>query len=233
MVATLVNSLAVILGGILGLSFRRLISKHIWESVLKAVGIVVLIFGIIGVFKSMVFIDDENLLQTRYELLLIICLAVGTFLGEIFKLHKHLTNFGDYLERKLNKGAFSEGFIAASLVFCVGAMAIVGSVNAAIGDPSVIYLKATIDGITAIILASTLGYGVIFSAIPILLYQGSLTLLGISLGDFMPDEFIDVFSMVGYAIVACIGLNFIIKEKIKVANMVPSLILVILYFLLR
>lgn len=230
MVATVVNSITVILGTIIGLSFRNSSKKEIWESVLKAVGIVVFIFGIVGVFKAMVYIDGDGF-KTRYDLLLLLCLAGGTFLGEIINIDQHLKNFGNKIEKKLNRGAFSEGFISASLIFCIGAMAIVGSMQAALGDPSTIYLKAIIDGITAIILASTLGFGVAFSAISILIYQGAITILGMVLGDFMSINFQNAFSIVGYAIVACIGLNFIYKEKIKVANMLPSLLIVILYFL--
>ncbi len=231
MVATLINALAIAAGGIIGLLFRKLIKKEIFEAVLKAVGIVVLIIGLAGVLKGMLVIED-NTLSTQYELLLLISLALGTFLGEILKIDHHLNRFGEYLEKKINKGKFSEGFIAASLIFCVGAMAIVGSISAALGDPSVIYLKAMIDGITAIVLASTLGYGVIFSAFPVLIYQGVITGLGLAFGDFMPADFVSAFSMVGYAIVACIGLNFFRTEKIRLANMIPSLLIVILYFLI-
>lgn len=231
MIATLVNSLAVIIGASIGLLFRKVIKKEYFDSVLKSVGILVLIFGIIGVLKSMLYIGQDGLINSQYELMLLITIALGTFLGEMLKIDKHITTFGNYLEKKINRGAFSEGFISSSLIFCIGAMAIFGSIEAATGNPEVIYLKSLIDGITAIVLASTLGYGVIFSSISILIYQGSITLLGITLGDFMSLEFKTVFSMVGYVLVACIGLNFLRNEKIKIANMLPSLILVIIYYI--
>ncbi|MGD9605630.1 MAG: DUF554 domain-containing protein [Bacilli bacterium] len=230
MVATLVNGLAVVIGGIIGLLFRKIIKPHIFDAVLKVVGIVVLIIGLGGVLKEMLVIDN-NTISTQNELLLLISLALGTFIGELLKIDNHLNHFGEFLEKKINRGKFSEGFISASLIFCIGAMAIVGSIHAALNDPSIIYLKAIIDGITAIVLASTLGFGVIFSAIPVLIYQGLITGLGLIFGDFMPTDFISAFSMVGYAVVACIGLNFFRTEKIKLANMLPSLIVVIVYYL--
>ena len=231
MIATLINSLAVIFGALIGVLFRKLIKKEIFDSVLKVVGVVVLIFGLVGVLKGVFYIDAGQL-KTQYELLLLITLALGTFIGELLQIENRLQKFGENLERKLNKGAFSEGFITASLIFCIGAMAITGSINAgALGDPKIIYLKSMIDFFTAIVLAAALGYGVMFSSITILIYQGSITILGIVLGEFMSLEFVTVFSMVGYAIVACIGLNFLRTEKLKLANMIPSLLLVIIYFI--
>ncbi|MDD4387852.1 MAG: DUF554 domain-containing protein [Bacilli bacterium] len=232
MIATAVNGTAIVGGGLIGLFFRRYIKKDICDSVLKAVGIVVLLLGMLGSIKAALYIENNEIqMITRFDLLLIISLVLGTFIGEIIKIDYHLKRFGDYLERKLNKGVFSEGFIAASLIFCIGAMAIIGSIKAALGDPSILYLKSVIDGITAMILASTLGFGVIFAAIPVLLYQGALTGLGMICGDFMPYALVNAFSLVGYAMVAAVGLNFLIQEKIKVANMLPALILAIIIYL--
>ncbi len=232
MLGTIVNVAAIIIGGLLGILFRKLIKKELLEAVLKVVGMVVLIFGLIGVLQSMVHIEGE-LLKTEGELLLLVFLAVGTLIGEVVKIDEHLIHFGEKLEHKLNKGAFSEGFITASLIFCVGAMAIIGSISAAGGNYQVLYLKAAIDGITAMILASTLGFGVLFSGITVFLYQGSITLLSSALDSFMSDAFINSFNAVGYVIVGCIGLNFLREQKLKIANMIPSLFLVILYYLIR
>ncbi|MGI6676395.1 MAG: DUF554 family protein [Bacilli bacterium] len=183
-----------------------------------------MLLGIIGTVNSAFYL-------VRYDLLLIISIALGTLIGVAARLDVQLKRFGAYLERKINKGAFSEGFITALLVFCIGAMAIVGSINAALGDPSIIYLKAAIDGITALALASSLGAGVMLAAVPVLLYQGALTGLGLAFGNFMPAGLIDAFGLVGYAIVAVIGLDFILPEKIKAENMLPALLLVIILYL--
>lgn len=231
MIASLVNAIAILGGAFLGLLLKKIIKKEICDSVLKAIGIVVLLFGIAGVLRTMLQVDPTTgAIATQYELILIVTLSVGMMIGELIKIDTHIENLGDRIEKKLGKGSFSLGFVSATLVFCVGAMAIIGSVNAALGDSTTLYLKSAIDMVTALVLASSLGFGVLFAAIPVLLYQGGLTLAAMFLGDFMSAEFIAVFSMVGYAMVACIGLNFLIKERIKVANMLPALLLVILYF---
>ncbi|MDD3348926.1 MAG: DUF554 domain-containing protein [Bacilli bacterium] len=231
MVASLINALAILGGAFLGLLLKKIIKKEICDSVLKAIGIVVLLFGIAGVLKTMLQVNPETgAITTSYELILIVTLAVGMMIGELLKIDQHIEQLGDKIEAKMGKGSFSIGFVSATLVFCVGAMAIIGSVNAALGDPNTLYLKSAIDMVTSLVLASTLGFGVLFAAIPVLLYQGSLTIAAIYLGNFMSAEFVAVFSMVGYAMVACIGFNFLAKERIKIANMLPALILVVLYF---
>lgn len=231
MFAFVVNAAAVILGSIIGLIFKKFIKKETCDQVLKAMGIVVLLIGIIGVIENMITIQDGKI-SSNGTLLLIMAIAIGTFIGEALKIDQHMNNFGDKLEKKLNKGKIAEGFITATLIYCIGSMSIVGSMESALGNPNTIYLKAALDGITSIALASTLGIGVMLSSVSIIFYQGLLTLLFYFLGNFMPASFITSFSMVGYTMVAGIGLNFILKDKIKIANMLPSLLIVIIYHLL-
>lgn len=231
MLGTLVNIAGVIVGSILGIIFKKHIKQDKLDAVLKAVGMVVFVFGIIGVIRAMVTVV-EGRITIQYELLLLVTLVLGTLIGELLRIDFHLNRFGDWVEKKLNKSHISEAFVTSSLIFCVGAMAIIGSVNSALGDHQVLFLKAAIDAITALVLASTLGFGVILSGISILVYQGSITLLAIFLGDFMSVDFINAFSMVGYVLVAGIGLNFIRQEKLRLANMLPSLLLVIIYYLI-
>lgn len=225
-----VNGLTVVAGSIIGLIFRKFIKKETCDSVLKAMGIVVLLIGLIGVIENMVTVTDGKI-TTSGTLLLIIAIAVGTFIGEFLKIDDRMNNFGLMLEKKLNKGKIAEGFITATLIFCVGSMAIIGSMESAQGNPNTIYLKSALDGITSIALASTLGFGVALSSVAVVAYQGLLTLLFVLLDNFIPGDFIISFSMVGYAMVACLGLNFLMKDKIKVANMLPSLVVVIIYHL--
>lgn len=231
MFAFVVNAAAVILGSIIGLIFKKFIKKETCDQVLKAMGIVVLLIGIIGVIENMITIQDGKI-SSNGTLLLIMAIAIGTFIGEALKIDHHMNNFGEKLEKKLNKGKIAEGFITATLIYCIGSMSIVGSMESALGNPNTIYLKAALDGITSIALASTLGIGVMLSSVSIIFYQGLLTLLFYFLGNFMPASFITSFSMVGYTMVAGIGLNFILKDKIKIANMLPSLLIVIIYHLL-
>ncbi|MBQ8292465.1 MAG: DUF554 domain-containing protein [Bacilli bacterium] len=230
MFAFLVNAGTVILGSIIGLIFKKFIKKETCDSVLKAMGIVVLLIGIIGVIENMITVE-EGILSSNGTLLLIMAIAIGTFIGEFLKIEDHMNNFALKIEKKVNKGKIAEGFITATLIYCVGSMAIIGSMESAIGNPNTIYLKSALDGITSIALASTLGFGVALSGISVIVYQGLLTLLFYFLGDFMPSDFITSFSMVGYAMVAAIGFNFLMKDKIKVGNMLPALIVVIIYHL--
>lgn len=230
MLAFLVNAGTVILGSIIGLIFKRFIKKETCDSVLKAMGIVVLLIGIIGVIENMITVE-EGILSSNGTLLLIMAIAIGTFIGEFLKIEDHMNNFALKIEKKVNKGKIAEGFITATLIYCVGSMAIIGSMESAIGNPNTIYLKSALDGITSIALASTLGFGVALSGVSVIIYQGLLTLLFYFLGDFMPADFITSFSMVGYAMVAAIGFNFLMKDKIKVGNMLPALIVVIIYHL--
>ncbi len=232
MIATVVNALTIIIGSFVGLSFRRFIKENTFVTVLKGIGIVVMVFGFIGIIKSMIYVAPDLSFKSSYELLLIISISIGTLIGSLLRINDRLEQFSKWIEEKYlsDKGNFSIGFIDATLVFCVGAMAIVGSINASLGDPNTIYLKSIIDGVTAIILASTLGYGVLFSSVTVFLYQGFITLLGYVLGDFMSVDFVNAFSAVGYVMVTALGINFLTTSKIKVADMLPSLIIVIIYF---
>jgi uncharacterized membrane protein YqgA involved in biofilm formation len=162
MLALILNCCTILLGGSIGLLFRRVLKKEIFEEVLKVVGLTVIIFGALGLFQEMLFIEDGNL-KARHELFLLVALALGAFLGTVLKLDFRLKKLTKYLDEKFKGKRFSEGFITATMVFGSGAMAIVGSIRAGLGDLDILYLKAVIDGITALILASTLGYGVLFS----------------------------------------------------------------------
>ncbi|HHX80238.1 MAG TPA: DUF554 domain-containing protein [Acholeplasmataceae bacterium] len=232
MLALILNCCTILLGGSIGLLFRRVLKKEIFEEVLKVVGLTVIIFGALGLFQEMLFIEDGNL-KARHELLLLVALALGAFLGTVLKLDFRLKKLTKYLDEKFKGKRFSEGFITATMVFGSGAMAIVGSIRAGLGDLDILYLKAVIDGITALILASTLGYGVLFSIVPIFFYQGLFVLLTSAFGNFFPNDFISAFSAIGYALLVAIGINFIFENKIKVINLIPALGICILWFVIK
>lgn len=231
MLGTIVNVLAIILGTILGLVFRKWIKKDVCDSILKAVGIVIIVIAILAIIKNSITIED-NMIKTNFELLLLLCVAIGTFIGELLKIDDFINKVGNKLEAKFNKSMLSVGFVTSTLIFCVGAMAITGSIEAAFGNYQILYIKATLDGITSLVLAATLGFGVLLSSIVVLIYQGLITLFAYYLKPVMSDEFINAFSVVGYSLVLGLGLNFIRTEKIKVSNMIPSLLLVILYYVI-
>ena len=230
----LVNALGVVVGGFLGLLFRKFIKKDYCDSVLKAMGVVVILVGLFGVIENTVTFDSGKL-SFDGTLLLIISIAVGTFIGEFLKIDNHLNNLALKLEQKVNKGKISEGFITATALYCVGAMTIIGTLNDTLGDPNTIYLKSALDMVTSIVLASTLGIGVLFSAGSIIIYQGGLTLIFALLNNVIDQsallELTRLISMVGYVLVSAIGFNLILKDKMKVTNMLPALIIPIIYYL--
>lgn len=238
MIGTIVNTIAMALGGLIGLIFKKWIKEEYSNRVLKAIGIAILAISIVGIIKSMIVVNIDNTISTNFELVIIICLALGTLIGELLKIETHLNDLTCKIEKKFIKddskqGTFTKGFISASLVACVGAMALVGSINDALGDPSTLYLKSVIDFVTMIVLASTLGYGVVFASISVFVYQGIITLLGLLLNNFMSGEFINAFSALGYTMIMAIAFNFICDTKIKIANMLPSIVLLIIYFLIK
>jgi len=238
MIGTVVNVFAIILGSIIGLLFKKWIKKEYCDRVLKVIGISVLVISIVGIIKAMISINDDNSLSSQYELLLIVVLAIGTLIGEVLKIDNGINKVVSKIENKFVKNvdepnSFSKGFISASLVACVGAMAIVGSINDSIGDPSMLYIKSVIDFVTMIFFSATLGYGVLFSSITVLVYQGSISLLGYCLGNFISNEFIQAFSALGYTMMIVIAFNFIVDTKIKVANTLPSILLLIIYFIIK
>lgn len=229
MLAIVVNALAVIAGGLIGIGFRKAFKSEILEEVLKAVGLAVIVFGIIGLVREMVYVEGGEL-KSRHELLLLFSLALGVFLGEALRLHSRFEALGMRLESRLKARNLSKAFVSSTMVFISGAMAIVGSIRAGLGDPGMVYLKAVIDGITAVLLASTLGWGVLLSAISVLIYQGFFALLAICFGDHLSADFISAFGAVGSAILVAVGINFLFKDKMKPLNLVPALAVVIVYY---
>lgn len=238
MIGTIVNVLAIVVGGLIGLLFKKVIKKEYCDRILKVIGIAILVVALVGAIKAMVKVNYDFSISTSHELLLIVILATGTLIGELLKIDDRLNSFVSKIENKFtktenNSSTFSKGFISASLVACVGAMAIVGSINDALGDPSMLYIKSVIDFVTMIFFAATLGAGVIFSSITVLVYQGVITLLGYGLGNFINNEFIDMFSALGYTMVIIIAFNFICDTKIKVANTLPAILILVIYYLIK
>lgn len=245
MIGNLVNAIGILIGGFFGLLVGKKLKKETSDNLLKVIGACILVIGLGGVLSYLLIIskndNDTYNISTNYELELLIFLSLGTIFGHLLKIDDGINKLGDLVEKKLKKDGFSRGFVSASLVFCIGAMAVIGSVNASVlHDNTVLYTKALIDTITAFIMASSLGFGVMFSSLAVFLYQLLFYLMGLGLSSFLNQdanpEFFSVFCVVGYTIVACIGINFILGDdfkKIKIANMLPSIILVIIYYLLK
>ena len=230
---TLVNVIAVIVGGALGCILKKGIKKSIEESLYKALGLAVLIIGLNGVISNMMSVSSSGTISSRNDLLMVISLAVGTLIGEWGSLDRRVESFSNIVENKFSINGFSEGFISASTIFCVGAMAIIGSINdGVLHDSSVLYTKSMLDFTVAMVLASTFGVGVVFSAIPVLIYQGGITLFASYLQGYLVGELLCQVCMVGYCLVMVIGINFIFNTKIKTVNMLPAILIPVIYDLI-
>jgi uncharacterized protein len=220
LLGTLVNGLLIVIGTLLGKLFHR-IPEGMKATVMHAIGLAVMVLGLQMGFKSNNF------------LIVIVSLAVGAIIGEYFALEDKLNKLGDWLEKKIDsngKGSISEGFVTATLIFVIGAMAIIGALDSGIrGDHDVLYTKAIIDGFTSIILTSTLGIGVIFSAIPVVLYQGLIALFATQINQFIPQALMDSFILemtaTGGVMIFAIGLNLTGIIKVKVANLLPAIVI--------
>lgn len=232
---TIINVVLVLAGGTIGLIFKKAISKEIEYSIHKATGVAVLVIGICGILSTMLSSDSSGKISSGGELILVVSLALGTFIGELLKLEDRLNKGCKKIEDKFKMSNFAQGFITSTMIYCIGAMAIVGAINdGLLGDSSTLITKGIIDGITSIVLAASLGYGVLFSAIPVLVYQGGITLLAGALENVLVGDLLDNICMVGYALVMCIGINFLYNsdKQIKTVNMLPSLLVPVGYKLI-
>ena len=231
---TLINTALVLLGGAIGLVFKKAISENMEYSIHKATGVAVLVIGLAGIMTNMLSVDGSGKFSSSGELMLVISLALGTFIGELLRLDDRLNSGCKKIEEKFKMSNFSSGFITATMIYCIGAMAIVGAINdGLLHDSSTLITKGIIDGITSIVLAASLGYGVLLSAVPVFLYQGAITLLASSLQNILKGELLTNICIVGYALVMCIGINFLYnsKKQIKTVNMLPSLLVPAIYAL--
>lgn len=231
-IGTVVNTLAVVAGGGVGLLLKRGIKERFKEILLQALGVSTMFIGISGALRG-IFVVDGTLLNTRNTLLMILCLVLGAVLGEWINIDRWMQRLGNYLKKKVHvsdeENNFAEGFVTTTIIICTGAMAIVGSFqDALLGDPSMLYAKSALDGVIAAILASTYGVGVLFSAIPLFIYQGSLTLLAAWVRPVLSDLMLFNISFIGSVLVFLIGVNMLFEKRIRIANFLPAIILAVL-----
>lgn len=212
---TLVNGIAIIVGSIIGIVLKSGFIKAKSKAIMGALGLSTLIIGFQGV------INYANVL------LLIVALALGVLMGEFLKLDDHINHFAYALEKRFAKGSdstFAQGFVTASILFGVGAMAIVGSLESGLRqNETILYTKSLLDFISSIVFASTYGWGVLFSAFVIVIYQGAITLLSTFVAPVMTDMMIMDISAVGSALIIAIGLNMLEMTKLKLANFLPAI----------
>ena len=224
MIATVVNVILVLVGSALGLLFQRFISQKMVSVLTHGLGLCVAGIGI------------SSLIASQDMLCVIVCMVVGTAIGQGIDIEARLERGGEWLRQRVDKGnpnsRFTESFVSAALLFCVGAMAITGSMEAGLNQNyDILISKGVIDGVSSISFAATMGVGVAFSVLPLFLYQGLITLLASWVGPYLPSEVIVEMSAVGGALIVGIAINMLGlgREKIKVGNMLPAMFLPLLY----
>ena len=233
---TIVNTATVIAGGIAGTILKNGIPEKYKKIVMQGIGLSVLFIGISGTIKEMITIIDGNKLDRQYVMLMIFSLVIGGLIGEFLKIETRLESLGVWFQKKMpgKGGSFSDGFVTASLVYCVGAMAIVGALeDGLMGNTSTLFAKSILDGVTAVVFAATMGIGVAFSAIPVLVYQGGITLLAGVVKPWLNDVVISQMSLVGGILIFAIGLNLLEIKRINVGNLLPAVFIPIIYYLIK
>lgn len=216
---TLVNTISIIVGSLIGISLKNGFIKEKSNAIMGALGLSVIIIGLQGVINY------------SEPLRLIVALALGVLIGEIIDLDNYINRFARRIEKRFSngeEGRFAQGFVGASILFGVGAMAIIGSIQSGLeSNQTILYTKSLLDFISAIVYASTFGWGVLFSAFVIFVYQGSITLLSVVVAPFLTDVVIKDIGAVGSALVMAIGLNMLNMTKLKLANFLPSIIVML------
>ena len=227
---TLINTAAIIAGGILGSLFGRFITEKQQDSLIMVCGVSTLFLGIAGAMQGMLSIEGSTL-SSGHSMLIVICLALGALIGEIIDLEGGFERFGVWLKHKTGNAKdkhFVDGFVTASLTVCIGAMAIVGAIQDGIqGDCSVLAIKSVLDLIIVMVMTCSLGKGCAFSAIPVCLWEGSITLLSRFIRPVMTEQALANLSLIGSILIFCVGLNLVWGKKIRVANLLPAVLLAV------
>ena len=226
MLGPVVNALVIIVFSLIGVFLVRGIPERIEDLLKKAIGLSIVFVGIRGAF------DNENML------LLIMSMVAGAVIGELINIDKLMNNLGQWAEKKLNikeaagsTRSFSKGFVSASILFCTGSMAIVGSLQSGLqGNHETLFMKSVLDGTISLVFGASLGIGVAFSAIPVLLYEGGIALASLAIRDYLRPEIIREMSAVGSLMIAGIGFNFLGVKEIKIANLIPAMFIPWAYF---
>ncbi len=230
-IGTLVNTAAIAAGGLAGLFAGKLFRREQQEALTTACGISVMFIAIAGAMQGMLSIDGSALLSGK-SMLVVLCLAAGTMIGELAGIEKGFERFGEWLKRKTGNSGdqqFVQAFVTASLTVCIGAMAIVGAIQDGIlGDYSTLAVKAVLDFLIVAVMTSSMGKGCAFSAIPVLVFEGTVTLLARLVSPVMTELAVAYLSLIGSVLIFCVGLNLVWGKKVRVANMLPAVLLAVL-----
>ncbi len=222
MLGTIVNALAIIGGALVGILLRKGLPERIKSTVIQGIGLTILLIGM------------DMALKTKNPLIIISSLVVGGIVGEVLDIEQRLENLGQWMENKFSKtgeaGQFTKAFVSSSLIFCVGVMAIMGSLDSGLrGNNQILYAKSLLDGISSIVFASSMGIGVAVSAVPVFLYQGTITVSASMLQGILSADVINEMSAAGGLLILGIGLNILQIKKIKVGNLLPAIIMAVAF----
>ena len=224
---TLINIAAIIAGGLLGRFFGKRISEQFRDTLSKACGVSTLFLGITGALEGMLSVSGSGIISQN-GMFLVICMVLGAVVGELLDIEKRFEDIGTWLREKSgNSGdaGFVDAFITATFTVCIGAMTIVGSVKDGIyGDSSILMTKSILDFIIVMVLSGSMGIGCMFSAVPVGVIQGLLTLGARAVEPLLTDKALGNLSMVGSVLIFCVGINLIWERKVRVANYLPALV---------
>ncbi|MCH5270204.1 MAG: DUF554 domain-containing protein [Lachnospiraceae bacterium] len=227
---TVINVAGIIAGGLLGKLCGRFLSERYQDTLNKTCGICVLFIGIAGALEGMLTVEGNSVISGS-SMLVVGCLALGALLGELLNIENKFEGFGDWLKTKTGNGKekkFVEGFVTASLTVSIGAMAIVGAIEDGIfGDYSILATKAVLDLIIILIMTCSMGKGCVFSAIPVAVLQGAVTLLARLIKPLMTEAALSNLSLIGSILIFCVGVNLVWGKKIRVANLLPAILLAV------
>ena len=228
---TILNTLAILAGGLLGTLFGRFLHDSAQDTLTKACGISTLFIAITGALEKMLRVENGAIVSGG-SMLVVICLAIGALIGEWMNIEGAFERFGEWLKIKSGNGkdkGFVNAFVTASLTVCIGAMAIVGSIEDGLtGDYSILATKAILDLIIIMVMSCSLGRGAVFSAIPVAIFQGIITALAGLLRPLMTDAALANLSLVGNVLIFCVGINLVWDKKVKVANLLPAILVAVI-----
>lgn len=228
---TIINSISIVAGGLIGHFTGKLFKSEQQESLNKACGVSVLFIGIARAMEGMLKINGSEISSGK-SMLVVLCLALGTILGELIGIENRFEQFGEWLKKKTgNSGdaSFVNAFVTASLTVSIGAMAIVGAIQDGLtGDYSTLVVKSVLDFIIIVVMTSSMGKGAMFSAIPVFAFEGCITLLAQLVSPVMTQTAIAYLSLIGSVLIFCVGVNLVWGKKLSVANMLPAVVLAVL-----
>lgn len=228
---TILNVAAIVAGGLIGLVFSRAISARYQQTLMQAIGVCVIFVGIGGAVQQMMTVTADGM-QSGGTMMVVISYAVGSLLGEWIDLERRMEQFGTWLKVKTGNARekqFVDAFVTASLTVCIGAMAIVGAIQDGLsGDHSTLALKAMLDMVIICVMSASMGKGCLFAAIPVGILQGAVTLLARAIQPLMTEAALANLSLTGSILIFCVGINLLWEKKLKVANMLPSIVVAVI-----